>query len=147
MRDIQTYEDMLHIVTAFYEKLMVDPIIGFFFTDVARIDLPEHLPKVAHFWAFQVLGEKGYRADVFNVHLQLHNQSAMTEDHFHRRVFLLVNTIDRLYAGPNAELMKWKAEAIAKKMSYALNIRGDEQPDILGVQEVPPAQHYAPYQS
>jgi hemoglobin len=147
MRDIQTYEDMLHIVTAFYEKLMVDPIIGFFFTDVAKINLPEHLPKVAHFWAFQILGEKGYRADVFNVHLQLHNQSAMTEDHFHRWVFFLVSTIDLLYAGPNAELMKWKAEAIAKKMSYALNIRGEEQPDILGVQEVPSTQHYAPYQS
>lgn len=138
MRDIQTYEDMLHIVTEFYKKLMVDPIIGFFFTDIAKIDLPEHLPKIAHFWAFQILGEKGYRADVFNVHLLLHNQAAMTEDHFHRWVFFLVQTIDHLYAGPNADMMKWKAEAIAKKMSYALGIRGDEQPELLGVQTVEP---------
>lgn len=87
MRDIQTYEDMLHIVTEFYKKLMVDPIVGYFFTDIAKINLPEHLPKIAHFWAFQILGEKGYRGDVFNVHLQLHNQAAMTEDHFHRWVF------------------------------------------------------------
>ena len=147
MRDIQTRDDMLNIMTAFYEQLMTDPIIGFFFTDVAQLDLAEHVPKVAQFWAFQVLGEKGYRGDVFNAHLQLHNKSAMNTDHFHRWLFILHNSIDHLYAGSNADLMKWKAAAIAKKMSYALNLRGDELPDIFGVQEVAPSEHYAPYRT
>ncbi len=147
MRDIQTRDDMLNIVTVFYEQLMTDPIIGYFFTDVVQLDLAEHIPKVAHFWAFQVLGDKGYRADVFNVHLQLHNKSNMTEDHFHRWVFILQSTINRLYAGPNAELMKWKAAAIAHKMAYALNIRGAKPEEIAGVQEVSAQQQYAPFKS
>ncbi|MEZ5435571.1 MAG: group III truncated hemoglobin [Pseudomonadales bacterium] len=138
MRDIQTYEDMLHIVTEFYKKLMIDPIIGFFFTDIAKINLPEHLPKIARFWAFQILGEKAIAAMYSMCISLLHNQAAMNEDHFHRWVFFLVQTIDHLYAGPNADMMKWKAEAIAKKMSYALGIRGDEQPELLGVQTMEP---------
>jgi hypothetical protein len=62
----------------------------------------------------------------------------MTEDHFHRWVFFLVQTIDSLYTGSNADMMKWKAEAIAKKMSYALGIRGDQQPGLPGVQMMEP---------
>jgi hemoglobin len=120
MRDIDTRDDLQHIITVFYEQLLVDPIIGFFFTDIVQLDLATHIPKIAGFWAFQLLGEKSYRGNVFEVHHRLHLKAAMTEDHFHRWVFVLHSTIDRLHAGPTAEAMKLKAAMIARKMQQAL---------------------------
>ena len=29
---------------------MVDEVIGYLFTDVARLDLEEHLPQIGNFW-------------------------------------------------------------------------------------------------
>lgn len=137
MKDIETRDDLLHIVTVFYEQLLVDPIIGFFFTGIVQLDLAKHIPKIADFWAFQLLGEKHYRGNVFAVHHRLHLQAAMTEDHFHRWVFVLHSTIDRLYSGPTAEAMKLKAAMIAKKMSQAL-ANGAVSYDITeGVQRYP----------
>lgn len=120
MRDIQTRDDLQHIITVFYSQLLTDPIIGFFFTDLVQLDLDKHIPKIADFWAFQLLGEKNYQGNVFEVHRQLHLKAALTEDHFHRWIFVLHSTIDKLYAGPVAEAMKLKAAMIAKKMQQAL---------------------------
>lgn len=137
MRDIETRDDLQHIISVFYEQLLTDPIIGFFFTDIVQLDLATHIPKIADFWAFQLLGEKSYRGNVFEVHHRLHVKAAMTEDHFHRWVFVLHSTIDRLHAGPTAEAMKLKAAMIAKKMAQAL-ANGVTRYDITeGVQTYP----------
>lgn len=134
MRDIETKEDLQHIITAFYSQLLSDPIIGFFFTDVVTLDLEKHIPKITDFWAFQLLGEKNYQGNVFEVHRLLHMKAALNEDHFHRWVFVLHHTIDSLYAGPASEAMKLKAAMIAKKMAQAL-ANGSSSVEILeGVQ-------------
>jgi hemoglobin len=136
--DIKTRHDLECIVTRFYETLLLDPIIGFFFTDVVQLDLQKHIPKITDFWAFQLLGDKSYRGNVFGVHQQLHLKAAMTADHFHRWIFLLHQTIDALFAGPHAEAMKLKAAMIAKKMAQALAngiTVDDAEPN--GVQQFP----------
>lgn len=120
LADIQTYDDIETIIKAFYSRLLPDPIIGFFFTDIARIDLPTHIPKIASFWEFHLFGVRGYRGNVYEVHRDLHVQAAMTADHFHRWVFMLRQSVDELFAGPVAELMKTRAAMIAEKMAAAL---------------------------
>jgi hemoglobin len=120
LSDIHARADLERIITAFYQTLLTDPIIGFFFTDVVQLDLERHVPKITDFWALQLLGDKTYRGYVFAVHHQLHLKAALTPDHFHRWVFLLHQTIDSLYTGPQAEAMKLKASAIAAKMATAL---------------------------
>lgn len=138
LRDIEHYDDLFTIVTVFYEQLLVDPIIGFFFTDIVQLDLTKHLPKIAGFWAFMLLGDQRYRGNVFEVHRQLHLKAAMTPDHFHRWLFILHHTIDGLHAGSTAEAMKLKASMIAKKMAQAL-ANGARTADILeGVQQYQP---------
>ena len=118
--DIKNYDDIEVVIRTFYTRLLPDPIIGFFFTDIARIDLPAHIPKIARFWEFQLFGVRNYRGNVYEVHRDLHQQAAMTADHFHRWVFVLHQSIDELFAGPNAELMKTRAAMIAEKMAQAL---------------------------
>lgn len=118
--DIETAADVNRLVAAFYAHALTDPIIGFFFTDIAGIELPSHLPKISAFWQLQLLGRKGYRGDTFAVHKVLHGRAALTEDHFHRWLFLFERTIDELFAGPRADLAKKRARAIARSMQRAL---------------------------
>lgn len=120
MPDIKTYEDIEAVIRAFYSRLLPDPIVGFFFTDIARIDLPAHIPKITRFWEFQLFGVRNYRGNVYEVHRALHMQAALTPDHFHRWIFLLRQSVDELFAGPHAELMKTRAAMIAEKMAMAL---------------------------
>jgi hemoglobin len=119
-RDIGGYDDIETVVRAFYGRLLPDPIVGFFFTDIAGIDLKTHIPKIAEFWNFQLFGVRNYRGNVYEVHRALHGRARLTEDHFHRWLFLLQQSVDALFAGPNAELMKSRAAMIAQKMAAAL---------------------------
>ena len=118
--DIATAADIDRLVAAFYALVLPDPIIGFIFTDIARIDLATHLPKISAFWQLQLLGERGYRGDTFAEHKLLHARVALTPDHFHRWLFLFGGTVDELFAGPRAELAKRRAAAIARSMQRAL---------------------------
>ena len=46
MKDITKREDVEILVNKFYDKVIKDDLIGFFFTDIAKIDLSKHLPKM-----------------------------------------------------------------------------------------------------
>jgi hypothetical protein len=50
MPDIETRDDCERLVRAFYGRALADPIIGFIFTDVARLDLEAHVPEITSFW-------------------------------------------------------------------------------------------------
>ena len=118
--DIAAPADIDRLVEVFYAKLLRDPIVGFFFTDIARIDLPTHLPKISAFWQQQLLGRPGYRGQTFAQHAVLHRQAALSADHFHRWLFLFEQTLDELFAGPVTEAAKLRARAIAQSMQQAL---------------------------
>ena len=47
MPDIETRADCERLVRAFYGRALEDPIIGFIFTDVAKLDLEEQLANAA----------------------------------------------------------------------------------------------------
>ena len=62
-RDIADRADCERLVRAFYGRVMTDPIIGFIFTDVAHMDLEEHVPVITDFWETILLGAGSYRVD------------------------------------------------------------------------------------
>ncbi len=142
--DIETPADIDRLVDTFYrERVLDDAIIGFFFTDIARIDLEKHLSKISAFWQLQLLGTPGYKGQTFAVHKAVHAQAAMTEDHFHRWLYLFDQTVDELFAGPRAELAKQRARAIAiaKSMLRGLNsqtLSPERAEELLGVQQMAP---------
>jgi hemoglobin len=112
--DIETPEDIDRLIEKFYTQYVLDdPIIGFFFTDIARIDLEKHLPTISAFWQLQLLGKLGYVGKTFAAHRDLHAQVQLTEDHFHRWLYLFGKSIDELFAGPRAESAKQRARTIA----------------------------------
>jgi hemoglobin len=112
--DIETRDDVERLVRAFYSKALTDPIIGFIFTDVAKLDLEAHVPQIASFWETILLGVPSYRGGAFRPHAELHFQVRLRSGHFERWLFLWRETVDELFAGERAELAKAHALRVAR---------------------------------
>ena len=67
--DIQSRADLEWVVENFYDKLMVDDLIGVFFTEVVPIDLKEHIPTIVDFWQSALIGGANYRNNPMEKHI------------------------------------------------------------------------------
>jgi hemoglobin len=112
--DIATRADVERLVRAFYGKAMSDPVIGWLFTDVARLDLEAHVPQIASFWETVLLGVKSYSGTPFEPHARLHAKANLRAGHFGRWLALWIETVDELFAGERAELAKAHALRVAQ---------------------------------
>ncbi|MDO9408285.1 group III truncated hemoglobin [Patulibacter sp.] len=98
---------------AFYGRALTDPIIGFIFTDVARLDLEAHVPTIASFWETILLGARSYSGGAFHPHATLNAQVQLRAGHFQRWLLLWHAAVDELFAGPRAEQAKSHADRVA----------------------------------
>ena len=112
-RDIETREDCERLVRAFYGRALEDPIIGFIFTDVARLDLEAHVPTITSFWETMLLDAKSYDRGAFHPHAALHAKVELRPGHFEAWLTLWYATVHELFAGPRAELAKATAYRLA----------------------------------
>ncbi len=126
LRDIESRADCDRLVRAFYERALVDPLIGFIFTDVAKLDLEAHLPKIASFWETVLLGAQTYRGGAFAVHAELNAKVELREAHFQRWLQLWSTTVDELFAGERAELAK--AHAVRVGRAFHARLQGYATP-------------------
>jgi hemoglobin len=118
--DIETHADCERLVRVFYEKALTDPIIGFIFVDVAKLDLDAHLPVIASFWETILLGTKTYGGGAFGVHADLHAKVALQEGHFKRWLALWFATVDELFEGQRANLAKVHSLRVAQAFQHRL---------------------------
>jgi len=120
MHDIETRKDIEELVAEFYEKAMRDPIIGYIFTDVARIDLEHHLPIITDFWEMLLLGnlnfQAKYRRSPMQTHHALNEKENLKPEHFGRWVKLFCESVDEKFTGATATLAKVRAFSIAETM-------------------------------
>ncbi len=114
MHDIEDRDDCERLVRAFYGRALEDPIIGFIFTDVAKLDLEAHVPVIASFWETVLLGVPTYRGGAFRPHAELHMKVPLRAGHFERWLVLWRATVDELFAGERAELAKAHALRVAR---------------------------------
>lgn len=119
-RDIENIADITLIISNFYKLAMIDELIGYIFTDIAKIDLTHHIPKIANFWEGVLLNGNNYRGNPMLRHIELNEKTALQPEHFERWLQLWNNTIDANFEGENADLAKYRADLIAQTMSYKL---------------------------
>jgi hemoglobin len=67
-KDVLDRSDVVDIVARFYDAMLKDPIVGFIFTDVAKIDLEHHLPIIVDFWSDSVFKQKNYNGNTLQKH-------------------------------------------------------------------------------
>ncbi len=111
--DIEDRADCERLVRTFYGRALVDPIIGWIFADVARLDLDAHVPIVASFWETMLLGAHTYAGSAYQPHAALHARVRLRAGHFERWLTLWRATVDELFAGDRAELAKAHADRLA----------------------------------
>jgi hemoglobin len=126
--DIEDRADCERLVRAFYARAMTDPMIGFLFTDVARLDLEAHVPVITSFWETMLLDARSYGGGGFAPHASLHRKAPLRAGHFERWLALWSTTVDELFAGPRAELAKAHAVRVAHAFHRRLQGLGDEAP-------------------
>lgn len=112
--DISSREDIELLIKEFYDKLLVDELVGYLFTEVVALDLEEHLPRLVDFWEDQLLGTNNYSGNPMKVHLDLHQKEALQKAHFERWLNHFNQTVDTHFSGPKAHLAKERALSIAK---------------------------------
>lgn len=125
--DIETREDCERLVRAFYGRALQDPIIGYLFTDVAKLDLEAHVPILTDFWDTLLLGARSYDRGSFHPHAALHQKSELRAGHFERWLALWYETVNELFAGPRAE--QAKADAFRLASAFRMRLRSYPPPD------------------
>lgn len=110
--DILSPPDVTKLIKTFYDKLLVSPIKHHFI----HLDLPHHLPKVEIFWNATIFPEYAYTNNM----MQQHSHLPLKKEEFKVWLDLFWQSIDELFAGSNAELMKNRAASIAYIMQKKL---------------------------
>ncbi|HLA54886.1 MAG TPA: group III truncated hemoglobin [Flavobacterium sp.] len=120
MRDITNRSDLEFLMAHFYEMLLNDDSINYIFTDIAQINLDEHLPHIVDFWEQNILNSGNYTNNVMKIHLALNDKIRLTEAHFDIWLSHLYAAIDAYFLGENAEKMKTRALSIATVMKIKM---------------------------
>jgi len=125
LKDVESRADIDRLMEVFYETAIGDPVIGYIFTDVAKLDLEHHLPIIGDFWESALFGTPAYQKHGRNpmlVHKELHAKSKLTREHFERWLEIFTATVDDLFTGENADHLKMRASAIAARMLDFLGV-------------------------
>jgi hemoglobin len=118
MNDIESREDILVIMRQFYNKLLADESISFYFTNITDVDqhLEHHFELLATFWEQSLFMKGGYSNNMFQIHKELHEKHKFTKDHFDTWLKHFYNSIDAHFAGTYALQMKTNALNMATVM-------------------------------
>ncbi|WP_293790383.1 group III truncated hemoglobin [uncultured Pedobacter sp.] len=120
-KDILNRADIIVLVDAFYKNVSLNLEIGPTFTDVAKVDWSHHLPKMYDFWESILFGKAIYKGNPMLTHFALNEQTPLQHEQFEIWKDLFLQNVDDLFAGPNAELIKQKAQSIADLMHFKIN--------------------------
>jgi hemoglobin len=124
LRDIENRADCEVLVRRFYAQALTDALIGYIFTDVAKLDLESHIPTIASFWESVLLGARSYPGGAFAPHAALHARTGLQSGHFARWLVLWNASVDELFRGPRAELAKAHAARVADAFQRRLRVLG-----------------------
>jgi hemoglobin len=83
-RDLDDPTEIAEMVRRFYADVAQDDTLGPMFNEVARVDWPEHLAKVAAFWCRALLSRSGYEGNPYRAHLLVNARRPFTREHFVR---------------------------------------------------------------
>lgn len=116
--DLQNRADIDKLLRAFYARAMSDALIGHFFTEVVKLDLESHLPRITDFWENILFQSAVYAGNPMQQHRAIHQLSPLSAEHFIQWVALFHATADEMFEGPVAEMAKLRAANIAALMQH-----------------------------
>jgi len=121
MKDIENVNDIEFLVDEFYQKVIIDELLGRFFTIVVNFEWEVHIPIMVSFWETVLLGKASYKGNPMNKHIELDKLSKLEPVHFERWLELWKATMNENFIGEKAAEAIVKAETIAKLMQTKLD--------------------------
>ncbi|QCK16731.1 group III truncated hemoglobin [Mangrovivirga cuniculi] len=119
-KDIKSREDIEKLVTAFYKSVLKDKTIGYFFTEVVKLDFDKHMPVMFDFWESVLLGGRNYSGNPMTPHFKINEKEPLKAAHFDRWLQLWEETIDYHFEGKKSEEAKTRAGQIAGLMKFKI---------------------------
>ena len=119
-KDIENRNDLLLLMQEFYKKLLADDSINYLFTAVAKINLDHHFPVLVDFWDSVLFQSGTYQKNAMQPHLALHQKSPLEKHHFNTWLGYFKTTVDELFDGQNAFVIKERATSIATVMQIKI---------------------------
>lgn len=120
-KDITNRADLILLVDTFYQTVQHNITIGPIFTDIAQVDWSHHLPKMYDFWESVLFGKAVYKGNPMLTHFALRDKASLKQPQFDTWKKIFFDTVDELFAGENADIIKQKAQSIADLMHFKLN--------------------------
>lgn len=114
-KDIDSREDIVVLVDAFYAKVQADGKLAPVF---AHVNWETHLPVMYDFWSSLLLGDKSYRGNPFEKHKAL----PIDAHHFSQWLKLFQETVDLHFEGSKAREVKDRAQSIATVFQHKMNL-------------------------
>lgn len=121
MKEIENINDIELLVDEFYKKVVLDELIGRFFTVVVNFEWEVHIPIMVSFWETLLFGRASYKGNPMTKHIELNKLSKLEPVHFERWLDLWKETVNENFIGEKAKDAISKAETIAKLMQSKLN--------------------------
>lgn len=119
-KDLAGRQDIERLVTVFYSKVKADPVIGFIFTEIAKVNWAAHLPVMFNFWEYILFSTGPYKGYPMGAHIQLNKKNPLAPAHFDQWKKLFDETVDGLFEGEKADEAKQRATQIAGLMLYKM---------------------------
>jgi hemoglobin len=122
--EISSRDDITRLMNIFYDRLLADESISYLFTDVAKINIQEHIPIIVDFWESVLFRSDTYRKNAMQPHMALHAKSPLKKEHFDTWLYHFHGTVDALFEGEKAFQAKERATSIATLMQIKINQLG-----------------------
>ncbi len=119
-KDITTRKDIELLVDKFYEKVKNDNQIGFIFTDIAKVNWEKHLPVMYDFFENMLFYTGSYTGNPMELHKHINRLFPLTDEHFKRWNGLFSTTVDELFNGDTAKLVKVRVMSISAVMQIKI---------------------------
>ena len=118
--DITNRDDIILLINTFYEKVKQNEVIGYIFNDIVKVNWEKHLPVMYDFWENIIFFSNKYSGNPMAVHIHLNQLVQLSKKHFERWLQLFTSTVDELFEGKRAMLVKEKAISIAAIMQHKI---------------------------
>lgn len=119
-KDILNKKDIEKLVILFVEKIKKEKEINLFFTEVAHVDWEKHQQVMCRFWENVLFYTGSYNGNPMQKHLDINSKHNISANHFTQWISLFNKSIDELFVGENAEILKQRAQNISTVMQVKI---------------------------
>jgi hemoglobin len=131
--DLVDRDDIDLLVRSFYRYAAMDELLGPIFAG-AGVDWPSHIETLTDFWAWQLLGERGYDANPLRAHEPVHARTPFGQEHYDRWIELFHSTVDEHFVGTTADVAKTRGAKMVSALQRLLS--GSDAPATERIQPV-----------